>query len=108
MSTVAATIRLCGVGDVADGEILKIDRDGGEPLAVYLFEGQYFVSDDTCPHSQASLAEGYLEDGRVICPVHFAEFDLGTGQVHNPPIGCGKLRFYPVTIADGAVFAYLD
>lgn len=108
MGVVAGAVRLCGVDEVAEGEILQVGRDGREPLAVYLFEGRYFVSDDTCPHARASLTEGYLDEGRVVCPVHFAEFDLGTGEAHNAPSGCGRLRFYPVIVADGSVFAELD
>jgi 3-phenylpropionate/trans-cinnamate dioxygenase ferredoxin component len=108
--TVLATAgtRLCGVEDVGDEEILKVEIEGRGCLAVSRFNGQYFVSDDLCPHAEASLSEGYVEEGRIICPVHFAEFDLGSGDVHNPPAGCGRLRFYPVTIAEGAVFAGLD
>ncbi len=102
-----ALVRLCGTESVGENDVVRIDVAGRAAVAVSRWDGEYFVSDDVCPHAEASLSAGYVEDGRIICPVHFAEFDLGSGDVHNPPIGCGKLRFYPVTIIDGAVFADL-
>lgn len=102
-----ALVRLCDADGVGENEVVKVEVAGRAAVAVSRSGGKYFVCDDVCPHAEASLAEGYVEDGRIICPVHFAEFDLGSGQVHNPPLGCGNLRFYPVTIVDDAVFADL-
>ncbi|MEN2977509.1 Rieske 2Fe-2S domain-containing protein (plasmid) [Tistrella bauzanensis] len=97
-------IRLCDLAEIAEGAVLKIDVDGRKPLAATLLDGTVHVFDDTCPHAEESLSKGWVEDGRVVCPVHFAEFDLGDGSVHNAPAGCGRLTLYPAVIRDGAVF----
>ncbi|MQB46109.1 Rieske 2Fe-2S domain-containing protein [Rhizobium sp. ICMP 5592] len=105
--TVLTAMKICSIDDVAEGEVIKTSVEGRDPVAVYKSGGQIYVSNDVCPHAEASLAEGYIEDGRIICPVHFAEFDLGTGEVHNQPVGCGKLKFYTVTVVAGVVYADL-
>ena len=100
-------IRLCDVADLAEGEVLKIEIDARKPLAATLVDGVVHVFDDTCPHAEESLSKGWVEDGRVVCPVHFAEFDLTDGSVHNAPAGCGRLQSYAAELRDGAVFASL-
>ena len=41
----------------------------GRMIAVFHYQGTYHAIDDLCPHMGASLAEGFLEDGIVSCPV---------------------------------------
>lgn len=107
MNGTLETTRLCAADDVGEGEVRRVDTTDGRSFAVYRLGGRFFVSDDTCPHARTSLSKGWVEDGRIVCPVHFAEFELGTGEVSNPPIGCGKLRFYPVDRIGDALFATL-
>lgn len=101
-------IELCALASVVDGEITRVDLPDQPPLAVTRLGDRIYAFPDTCPHADASLAEGWIEEGRVVCAVHFAEFELGSGTAHNAPVGCGKLAFYPVTVRDGTVFADLS
>ena len=55
-------------------------RTGGKCLAVFNDGGEYFAIDDACPHEGASLGEGILHDGCVICPLHSWVFELRSGQ----------------------------
>jgi nitrite reductase (NADH) small subunit len=57
----------------------------GRTLALYNDAGEFFALDDTCPHQGASLGEGMLHQGRVICPWHSWIFDLRTGQCPKAP-----------------------
>jgi NAD(P)H-dependent nitrite reductase small subunit len=70
-------------------------------LALFNVGGEYFAIDDTCPHQGASLAEGTLHDGRVVCPLHSWVFDLRTGrcprETHDP------VRAWPTRSVDGMV-----
>ena len=66
-------------------------------VAVFNVEGKFYAIDDACPHAGASLAEGYLEKGKVGCPWHYAEFDLKTGRHLNAPATCG-VSAYKVVI----------
>ena len=58
------TVVLCDRGDLADGEIRRVDVDGRVVLAVYRVDGDFYVTDDTCTHGAASLSEGFLDGQR--------------------------------------------
>ena len=100
-------IELCDSADIAEGEIIRVDVPGCPAIAIARHEGALHVFPDRCPHADESLSEGWLEDGRVVCGVHFAEFELGSGAVHNPPVGCPNLSFFKCEDRDGKVFATL-
>jgi 3-phenylpropionate/trans-cinnamate dioxygenase ferredoxin component len=77
---------------VIDGHGLVLARQGE---TVYAFQG-------TCPHEKADLAQGRIEDGRLVCPRHLASFDLADGQVSRGwKVDC--LKLYPVRVADGEI-----
>lgn len=57
----------------------------GRPIALFRWEGRVFAVDDTCTHDDASLAEGEVRDGQVICPRHGARFDLASGRAVTLP-----------------------
>ncbi len=63
-----------------EGELVAVEVDGTD-VAVAVLDGQLHAFDDTCPHAGCSLAEGELEDQSVVCPCHFARFDITTGAV---------------------------
>ena len=100
-------IELCDSTAVGEGEIVRIDVRGFPAVAIARHEGDLYVFPDRCPHAEESLAEGWLEEGRVVCGVHFAEFELGTGEVHNRPAGCPNLSFFRYEDRDGKVFVML-
>ncbi|MBL8574435.1 MAG: Rieske 2Fe-2S domain-containing protein [Hyphomicrobiaceae bacterium] len=99
--------RLCALADLGPDKITRVEVEGRSPVALALADGGAVAFDDTCPHADESLSQGWVEDGRIVCAVHFAEFEIGSGKAHNAPIGCGRLRFYPTEIRDGAVHADL-
>ena len=98
MSTPVAIAR---VNDIADGKG-KAFEVGEKRIAVFNVQGHFHAIDDVCPHAGASLAEGYLEDGNVGCPWHYAEFELTTGKHRHAPATCG-VAVYPVTIEGGQI-----
>ncbi|MCU1538859.1 MAG: Rieske (2Fe-2S) iron-sulfur domain [Humibacillus sp.] len=76
-------IRVAAVGDVEPGEALVLSTElTGTAEAISLFrddDGTYYALDDTCSHEDASLAEGWIEDGGVECPLHATRFCLADG-----------------------------
>jgi nitrite reductase/ring-hydroxylating ferredoxin subunit len=72
------------------------------PLALFRRPEGVFCIDDGCTHAEASLADGWVEDTRVTCPWHAAEFCLKTGQALSPPAS-DPVGTYPVRIVDGRV-----
>ena len=57
----------------------------GKEIGIYLIDGEYYALEDVCPHAYALLSQGFVEDGKVECPLHEAVFDVKTGQcLHGP------------------------
>lgn len=76
-------------------------------IALVRHEGTIYALDDLCPHADASLAFGPVENGCIACPWHFAEFRLATGEVLSGP-ATRDIRTYAVREADGAVEICLE
>lgn len=60
-------------------------------------EGKFFCIENNCPHANRELADGFVERGCIVCPVHGAEFDLETGK-SSFMMPLPKLRTYPVIL----------
>jgi 3-phenylpropionate/trans-cinnamate dioxygenase ferredoxin component len=89
------------LADIPDGEAIRIGGDS--PIAVFHVEGSVYAIDDTCTHQSASLADGWVEDCRVECPLHSVCFDLRTGE----PDGLltrVPVRTHRVVVVDGQVY----
>ncbi len=76
--------------------------------------GRIGLLDRDCPHRNADLAFGRLEDGGLRCPFHGWLFDVTGKCLETPaePEGstlCTRIkqRSYPVEIRSGIIFAYL-
>jgi nitrite reductase/ring-hydroxylating ferredoxin subunit len=95
--------KVCQTSAIAEGEVVQVEIEGFPPLAVYHTDGAFFVSDDTCSHGSASLADGYLEGTEIECPWHAGKFCIRTGRALTFP-AVTPIRVYPVTIEAGAVF----
>lgn len=74
----------------------------GKEIGIYLIDGEYYALEDVCPHAYALLSQGFVEDGKVECPLHEAVFDVKTGQcLHGP--GGRNLNRYPVRVYDNQI-----
>ena len=78
-------VRVAGVADVAEGQVLGV-RVGGREIALYhLKGGDIRATDNICTHEYAKLTDGWLEDGCIECPLHAARFDVRTGKALCAP-----------------------
>lgn len=94
---------LCRAQDVAEDEPLRVELADGHAVSVYFWEGAYYCTDDLCSHGEASLAEGYVENGEIFCPFHMGSFCISTGEARAAP--CSEaIRAYQVTDKDGELF----
>jgi 3-phenylpropionate/trans-cinnamate dioxygenase ferredoxin subunit len=76
-------IAVCRLDELPPGEAVRIVA--GIAIAVCNVDGELFAVDDTCTHQDASLADGWLEDCFIECPLHASRFDLRTGEPAGPP-----------------------
>jgi nitrite reductase (NADH) small subunit len=76
------------IGTTADlpkeGRVKEFTAPNGRPLCVARVNGEVTAMDNECPHNGGPLAEGMIEDGRVLCPWHGWAFDRRSGAAeHN-------------------------
>jgi nitrite reductase (NADH) small subunit len=76
---------------------------GRQAIAVFrLREGGFRALDATCPHQGGRLAEGILDQEKVLCPLHAFAFSLRTGEGLGHPL---SVRPYEVRSSDGRILA---
>lgn len=91
---------MCRVEDVPADEPLRVVLSDGHAVAVFLADGRFYCTDDLCSHGEASLAEGFVENGQIFCPFHMGSFCISTGEPRAAP--CSEpIRAYAVTEQDG-------
>ncbi|HZU05793.1 MAG TPA: bifunctional 3-phenylpropionate/cinnamic acid dioxygenase ferredoxin subunit [Chloroflexota bacterium] len=80
----ASLVKVAQTSDIppGTGRLVVI---GDRRIAVFNCAGQFYAIDDTCTHAEASLSEGFLENGVIECPLHGARFDVRTGAVLSLP-----------------------
>ena len=83
------------------GKPVKIEKNG-RSICVTRVQDEVFAIDDTCSHSDASLAEGDVSDFKIECWLHGAEFDLRTGQALSLP-ATQSLETYAVKVDGNSV-----
>lgn len=76
---------------------------GDLEIALYNLGGEFFATELICTHAYASLADGYIEDGLIECPLHAGTFDIRTGEAVGPPC-TERLRTYDVVVDGNQVF----
>lgn len=95
---------LCLTSEIEQGEGLQVMIDGYPPLAVFhLEDGGFYVTDDTCTHGDASLADGEVDGCEVECPFHAGAFDIKTGEPCGAPCSI-PLKTYTSFVRDGQVY----
>lgn len=81
---------------------------GGCMIAVVNAGGSYCAVEDVCTHDGSPLlgsgldARDLIEDGRISCPRHGAQFCLRTGEALTPP-AWEPIAVFPVRVQDGRI-----
>jgi len=79
-----------------------------EAVCLYRLAGERVcATQDKCPHGNASLSDGYVENDTVECPLHQTVFDLVTGKPQCPP-ATTDLKCYDVRVQDGTVYLRIE
>ena len=105
----SAGIRVASLADIPPGEGIAVDKSvtgTADSIAILRDEdGSVWALDDTCTHEKASLAEGWVEDGHVQCPLHSSRFCLKTGEVQGLP-ATRNVCPHRVEVRDGDVYLF--
>lgn len=102
-------IRVAALDDIPEGGGVAVDRavtGTDDDIALLRDEdGTVWALNDTCPHADASLAEGWVEDGFVECPLHSSKFCLKSGAVQGLPATEDAVA-HRVEVRDGDVYLH--
>jgi nitrite reductase/ring-hydroxylating ferredoxin subunit len=93
-------ITLGGIGVLRPGECATVELPNGDELAVYNVNGEFYATENFCPHRGASLAEGILCGHIVECGWHGWQFDVRTGECLTVT---EKLKTYKVTTEEAVI-----
>jgi len=95
------TIIIIGrVEDLPLGSCKTIELPEGHELAVYNIGGEFYATNNFCPHKGAPLAEGTLCGNVIECDWHGWQFDVRTGECLTVP---EKIETYEVIVEDGVI-----
>ncbi|WP_049987764.1 Rieske (2Fe-2S) protein [Halobellus rufus] len=77
-------------------------RVDGRVIGLFYHEGEFYATDNRCPHMGFPLTEGSVDDGVLTCPWHHARFELSCGDTFDP--FADDVRTYPVAVREGDVY----
>lgn len=79
-------VRVCSISEVPTGTA-KVVKVEDKPIAIFNLNGNFYATDDTCPHEGGPLSYGFIEGENVTCPWHGATFHIMSGKTLEPPAG---------------------
>lgn len=77
-------IEVAEVGDIEKGTMKNVQIEERDILVANV-DGKFYAIDDRCGHMNALLSMGKLVGKNVICPFHFAQFDVTSGKKIKDP-----------------------
>lgn len=86
---------------LAPGTAVKVEV-GGAPVCVARVGDEVFAVHDICSHAMESLCAGWVDDDRIECPRHGAQFSLRTGEALTPP-ATRPVPTFPVRVHEGRI-----
>ncbi len=89
-----------------DGDLFKASVGGKEVLLMKI-KDSFYATSCYCTHEEYDLSEAFIDEGKLICPNHFATFEPSDGSVVSPPEGSGDispLSSYKVKVEGGEIF----
>lgn len=103
---------------------MKAATVAGVELVLCNYGGKFYAVSRACGHANARMERGALTGWVLTCPLHYAQFDIRTGEALSGPVPpktqsahpdpkapalhTGCLKSWPVTQKDGEVFVDLD
>jgi nitrite reductase/ring-hydroxylating ferredoxin subunit len=75
----------------------------GERRVLANVAGTYYAISDVCGHRNAPLSRGKLDGYLIECPLHFAQFDVRTGELVSGPVST-PVPIYEVRIEGDTVY----
>ena len=87
-------IEAAKVSDLAPGGMLGVKLNGAE-LVICNYDGKFYAVSRKCGHAGAYLERGTLTGYILTCPLHYAQFDIITGEALSGPVPEAPAVKYP-------------
>jgi nitrite reductase (NADH) small subunit len=97
----SALVRICSTAELPRPGEAREFTAGSRILCIANIDGVIRALDNECPHRGGPLAEGMIEQGKLICPWHAWSFDPATGATDASQ---ERVAVYPVTVEAQDVF----
>ena len=90
------------VSELPPGQMkwVAVDR---ERVVLANVNGAFYALRDVCGHKNAPLSRGKLVGHLIECPLHFAQFDVRTGELVNGPVSTA-IPTYEVRVEEDTVY----
>ena len=88
--------KVASLSELSSGEMKMVTVDE-EDILLTNVDGTIHAVSDLCSHADASLSDGYIEEGEVECPLHGSRFNLTTGEALNLPAD-EPLKVYEIKV----------
>ncbi|HMD65364.1 MAG TPA: non-heme iron oxygenase ferredoxin subunit [Stellaceae bacterium] len=94
-------VAVAKASELSSGQMkwVAVDR---ERVVLANVEGVFYALRDVCGHRNAPLSRGKLDGYLIECPLHFAQFDVRTGELVNGPVST-SVPIYQVRVQGGTV-----
>ena len=73
------------VREIAAGGMIAVGAEGRQ-IVVCNYRGRFYAVSRACGHRKAGLETGTLDGYILTCPLHFAQFDITTGEALSGPV----------------------
>ena len=88
--------------DIDEEDVMRFDV-GDATYAVYRTASGYYATDGHCTHEATHLADGFVIDEIIECPMHQGRFHIPSGKAKGAPV-VTDLRSPPVKGEDGVLY----
>jgi nitrite reductase/ring-hydroxylating ferredoxin subunit len=88
------------IEDLRPGDCVRFELPDGNELAVYNVDGEFYATENSCPHRGAPLTEGALCGHIVECGLHGWQFDVRSGECLTVP---DRIKTYSVRVEDDLI-----
>lgn len=99
-------IRLCSRSELPPEGEAKEFAVADQVICLATLHGHTTAMNNVCPHRGASLSEGTIEQGKLVCPWHGWAFHLTDGSADGMP-GEG-VQLYPLRIVSNDVLIQIE
>jgi nitrite reductase/ring-hydroxylating ferredoxin subunit len=95
-------VAVAKTSDLTPGQIKWVSVDGDRRVLANVM-GVFYALSDVCGHRNAPLSRGKLDGYLIECPLHYAQFDVRTGELVNGPVSTA-IPIYEVRIEGDTVY----